>query len=99
MPSDAPGRETRDGLSSSRRVDDLHHNNAERVILLVEDNTDDVFLTVRAFKKIKIANAVIVAHDGQEALDYLFGTGLYAARDASCLPEVVILDLQLPRVS
>lgn len=70
----------------------------EKIILLVEDNPDDVELTLRAFKKCNIANEVVVAHDGVEALDYLFGTGAYAGRDLSVMPAVVLLDLKLPRI-
>lgn len=68
------------------------------VILLVEDNPDDEALTLRALKKNKIANEVVVARDGVEALDYLFGTGAHAGRDMSQLPQVVLLDLNLPRL-
>lgn len=67
-------------------------------ILLVEDNDDDVALTLRAFRKANIANAVVVARDGAEALDYLFGTGAHAGRDVAQVPAVVLLDLKLPRV-
>jgi len=69
-----------------------------RIILLVEDNPDDVELTMRALKKNNIVNEVVVVHDGVEALDYLFGTGKYAGRDTSVLPELVLLDLKLPRI-
>jgi two-component system, response regulator len=69
-----------------------------KVILLVEDNPDDEALTIRAFTKNHIANQVIVARDGAEALDYLFGTGAYDGRDPSDLPQVVLLDLKLPKV-
>jgi len=67
-------------------------------ILLVEDNPDDELLTIRAFKKNNILNEIVVAHDGVEALDYLFGTGAYAGRDVSELPQLVLLDLNLPRI-
>ena len=70
-----------------------------RTILLVEDNPDDAELTVRAFTKHKLANEVVVAPDGEIALDYLFGTGIYAGRDLTASPEMVLLDLNLPRVS
>jgi two-component system, response regulator len=67
-------------------------------ILLVDDNPNDVFLTQRALKKNKIANQVIVAEDGVEALEYLFGTGKYAGRDLSDMPVVTLLDLKMPRM-
>src|SRR5512143_3636681 len=70
----------------------------EKAILLVEDNPDDVELTMRALKKNNILNEVIVAKDGVEALDYLFGTGTYAGRDPGIGPMVVLLDLKLPKV-
>jgi two-component system, response regulator len=68
-------------------------------ILLVEDNADDELLTRRAFKKNNILNDVVVARDGAEALDYLFGTGAHAGRNVNDLPQLVLLDLNLPRVS
>jgi two-component system response regulator len=67
-------------------------------ILLVEDNPDDVDLTLRAFQKNNIANEVIVARDGVEALDYLFARGSHANRDPARSPSVVLLDLKLPRL-
>ncbi len=67
-------------------------------ILLVEDNPDDEALTIRAFDKNNIRNDVVVAHDGVEALDYLFGTGTYAGRDATEAPSVVLLDIKLPKI-
>ena len=70
----------------------------DKVILLVEDNPDDETLTLRAFRKGNILNEVIVARDGAEALDYLFGTGQHTGRDTSVLPQVVLLDLKLPKV-
>ncbi len=69
-----------------------------RPILLVEDNPDDVKLTLRAIKKNRIANEVVVANDGVEALDYLFGRGKHAGRDPAEVPAVVLLDLKLPKV-
>jgi CheY-like chemotaxis protein len=69
-----------------------------RVILLVEDNSDDVELTVRAFEKCKVVNQIVVARDGGEALEYLFATGAHEGRDITLMPEVVLLDLNLPRV-
>lgn len=70
----------------------------DKTILLVEDNPDDEALTLRALKKNNIKNEVVVAHDGAEALDYLFGTGKYAGRNTHVLPQVVLLDLKLPKV-
>ncbi len=70
----------------------------DKIILLVEDNPDDVELTIRAFKKNNISNKVIVAKDGAEALDYLYGTGMYAGRDIRDMPVVVLLDLKLPKI-
>jgi two-component system response regulator len=70
----------------------------EKIILLVEDNPDDVTLTERALKKSRIVNKLVVAKDGVEALDYLFGGGNWAGRDLSNMPEVVLLDLKLPKI-
>ena len=69
-----------------------------RTILLVEDNADDEALTLRALRKNNIANDVVVAHDGVEALDYLWGEGSYQGRNVREMPAVVLLDLKLPRV-
>ncbi len=69
-----------------------------RTILLVEDNPDDEALTLRALKKNNITNEVVVARDGAEALDYLFGTGAYAGRDVNIQPQVTLLDLKLPKI-
>lgn len=70
----------------------------DKVILLVEDNPDDVKLTQRALLKSNILNELVVARDGVEALEYLFGTGQYAERDTRQLPQVVLLDLKMPRM-
>lgn len=70
----------------------------QKVILLVEDSADDEALTLRALKKSNIQNDVVVARDGVEALDYLFGTGAHAGRDVSIVPQVVLLDLKLPKI-
>jgi CheY-like chemotaxis protein len=69
-----------------------------KIILLVEDNPSDIGLTKRALVKSRVANELVVAEDGQEALDYLFGVGAYVERDVNQLPAVVLLDLKLPRV-
>jgi two-component system response regulator len=69
-----------------------------KTILLVEDNPSDIDLTKRALANANIANELIVAEDGQEALDYLFGIGHYAGRDAAPLLAVILLDLKLPKV-
>lgn len=68
------------------------------VILLVEDNPDDEALTLRAFKKSNLKNEVIVVRDGREALDYLFGAGHYADRDSFEFPQIILLDLKLPKI-
>lgn len=70
-----------------------------KVILLVEDNPDDQALLLRAMKKNHLANDLVVANDGVEALDYLFGRGAYEGRDVNLQPELVLLDLKLPKVS
>ncbi len=70
----------------------------DNVVLLVEDSEADVQLTKRAFKKSGLANEMVVARDGVEALDYLFGTGAYEGRDISERPIVVLLDLKLPKI-
>jgi two-component system response regulator len=70
----------------------------DKVILLVEDNSRDEALTRRALKKSNIVNEVVVARDGVEALDYLFGTGTQAGRDMTAAPQLVLLDLKLPKV-
>ncbi len=72
--------------------------NRSRNILLVEDNPYDVELTLRAFEQSNIMNELVVVRDGKEALDYLFGAGAYAGRDLGDAPEVVLLDLKLPKV-
>jgi two-component system, response regulator len=70
----------------------------DKNILLIEDNPDDELLTLRALKQAKILNRVDVVRDGAEALDYLFATGVHAGRDPLLLPQVVLLDLKLPKV-
>ena len=70
----------------------------EKVILLVEDNPDDEALTIRAFRKNNISNDVVVARDGVEALDYLFGTGKHVGRDLTVMPQVILLDLKFPKI-
>lgn len=70
-----------------------------KIVMLIEDNTDDERLTLRALRKNNINNEVVVTYDGLEALDYLFGTGSYAGRDMAVMPSVVILDLKLPKLS
>jgi two-component system response regulator len=70
----------------------------EKTIMLVEDNPDDEELTLRALRKASIANNVFVARDGQEALDFLFGTGQHAGREPLTMPAVVLLDLKLPKL-
>jgi two-component system response regulator len=68
----------------------------DKVILLVDDDPNDVELTLRAFRNNPLGNRIVVARDGLEALDYLRGTGAYAGRDPDRLPQVVLLDLNLP---
>jgi DNA-binding response OmpR family regulator len=70
----------------------------KKIILLVEDNPDDEALTLRALKQNNIANKVVVARDGEEALDYLLGTGAYAGRDPRDTPTLILLDLKLPKI-
>lgn len=70
----------------------------EKLILLVEDNPDDVELTLRALKKANVLNEVEVAKDGREALDFLFGEGIHAGKQPDRTPEVVLLDLKLPKI-
>jgi two-component system response regulator len=71
---------------------------SDPIILLVEDNADDELLTLRAFKKSNIKNEVVVVRDGMEALDWLFASGDHASRDTSIEPQMVLLDLKLPRM-
>lgn len=69
-----------------------------KIILLVEDNPDDEALTLRALSKSKILNEIVVTRDGAEALDYLFGAGAYAGRNTSIQPQLILLDLKLPKI-
>ncbi len=71
---------------------------ADQTILLVEDDPDDALLTQRALKKNHICNDVVLVRDGAEALDYLFGTGSYEGRDLTAMPQVILLDLGLPKI-
>jgi len=71
----------------------------DKLILLVEDSPDDEALTIRALKKNKLLNEVFVAHDGAEALSFLFGDETRGARSAGRLPELILLDLNLPKVN
>lgn len=71
----------------------------DKIIMLVEDNADDEKLTLRALKNNNIRNEVVVARNGVEALDYLFGTGAYAGRNLNVMPQVVLLDLKLPKLN
>jgi len=71
----------------------------KKVILLVEDNPDDEMLTLRAMEVNNIANEIVIARDGAEALDYLFCSGKYAGRDIAKRPQVILLDLNLPKIS
>ncbi len=71
---------------------------ANKIIFLVEDNPDDEALTLRALKKNKIGNEVVVAHDGVEALDFFFATGAHADRDPRSMPAITLLDLKLPKI-
>ena len=73
-------------------------NMKDKIILLIEDNPDDEALTLRALEKNNIKNDVVVARNDAEALDYLFGTGPYAGRDLTVMPQVTLLDLKLPKV-
>jgi two-component system response regulator len=70
----------------------------DKVILLVEDNPDDELLTLRALRKNDVTGEVVVARDGVEALDYLFGTGAHAGRDTGVMPQLILLDLKLPKI-
>ena len=71
----------------------------DKIILLVEDNPSDIGLTKRALEKHHITNELVVAENGQAALDYLFGAGVHAGRDVTDLPTVVLLDLNLPKLN
>ena len=71
---------------------------SDKAILLVEDNPDDEALTLRAFAKNNIRNPIVVARDGVEALEFLFGTGAHSGRDIEDMPQLVLLDLKLPRL-
>src|SRR5438045_3432231 len=70
----------------------------EKVMLLVEDSDDDIELTLRSFKKHNLTHKVVIARNGQDALDYLFRQGTYAGRDRTEIPVLILLDLKLPKV-
>ena len=70
----------------------------DKIILLVEDNPDDELLTLRALRKNNVLTKVVVARDGVEALDYLFGTGRHSGRDIAVMPQLILLDLKLPKI-
>ena len=76
----------------------LSNENANKVILLVEDNPDDRDLTLLAFKEANVLNQVVICADGEEALEFLFATGAHAGRDTRVTPQIVLLDLKLPKV-
>ena len=73
-------------------------SSSEHVILLVEDNPDDEALTLRALQRANVKNPIVVARDGEEALDYLFATGPHVGRDHRARPALVLLDLKLPKI-
>ena len=72
---------------------------SEKIILVVEDNPDDEEFTLRALKRANVTNEIVVVRDGEEAVDYLFGTGRHAGRDPAERPAVVLLDLKLPKLN
>src|SRR3569623_743301 len=101
-----PLRAPRHDERSRRHADDVRQGrplarvsmSRAKTILLVEDNPDDVELTLRAFQRNNIGNEVLVASDGEEALDYVFATGKFADRDPAATPTLILLDLKLPKV-
>jgi len=72
---------------------------SQKMIMVVEDNPDDEELTLRALRQAKIANEIVVTRDGNEALEFVFGTGQYAGRDLDRMPAVILLDLKLPKLN
>jgi two-component system response regulator len=72
---------------------------SEKTILVVEDNPDDEEFTLRALRRANVSNEIVVARDGSEALDFLFGEGGHAGRDMDSMPAVILLDLKLPKIS
>ena len=96
MPIDQSSRENRGAKELGQRA---RSEMSQNVILLVEDNPDDELLTLRALKKTGVQNEIVVAHDGVEALDYLFASGPHAGRDPAVMPQLILLDLKLPRVN
>jgi CheY-like chemotaxis protein len=71
----------------------------QKMIMVVEDNPDDEELTLRALRQAKIANEIVVTRDGNEALEFVFGTGQYAGRNLDRMPAVILLDLKLPKLN
>jgi len=86
-------------MSTTIRVPVEDRTLTSKAILLVEDNAQDEELTIRALRKSNIMNKVVVARDGEEALDYLFGRGQHQGRNLEPLPAVVLLDLKLPKLN
>jgi two-component system response regulator len=80
-------------------MDEVQIFPGDKYVLLVEDNPDDAELTLRAFKRHKLINKVVLARDGADALDFLFARGKYAGRDANQLPSLVLLDINMPRMN
>jgi two-component system response regulator len=94
----APGGSSETLPKGDDAREDVRGGMRGKIILLVEDNPDDELLALRALKKNGVLSEVVVARDGVEALDYLFATGEYAGRDLSVMPQLILLDLKLPKI-